>query len=588
MQKQHKAKKITMKDMKNLENEIKKEFPSKGTLLEQSVENLSTPKEEDELILPEPETQKPSVIPAPNSMAVFTYSYPSEISSVSDAQKAVLATLEISGQSPLSRSRITEIIGATVAKKATTPKNSSGKDKWIYSVDAAISHLKARGEIDKVGSNAYVIGKGKASPAPKAKAIAKASPAPQTATKPTVINPVLPTPQSAPQPAQATPPPVAKATPKVAQATSSQITQQQIAQMKKQIKDEIKVQSKGMKPASPTKAAKVEKIEESFKEVEERKKPLVEEKAAAPSPLAKAVEGEQKKQVASEEGIDEGDLFVTRKPAPYYGEKDLDLVMEAQSKGNFKRGLLLEGPKGTGKTQAVINFAYKKKLPLITIQCNGDTTDADLLGHDELRADGSSGFKIGVLPRAVNIANKYGTAILLVDEANALKEKYQVAFNSLLDGRFEVTADGKAWKLNPNANLIIIGTMNPQTYGGMNPVNEAFASRWAREFIDYPTHAKEATILTDFTKDKDVVDKLIQLADFTRDKVKAEPDFYALSTRELKAVAEEFEGFKASGQSKEEALRLALKFFVKDQYRDYPSNLEAMVLKIGDLFKVKV
>ena len=81
---------------------------------------------------------------------------------------------------------------------------------------------------------------------------------------------------------------------------------------------------------------------------------------------------------------------------------------------------MLVGPPGVGKTTSVEDFVFKKNVPYITIQANRDTTDMELIGHDVLKSDGHGGtitqFEPGELPRAISKANKYGTAVLLVDE----------------------------------------------------------------------------------------------------------------------------------------------------------------------------
>ena len=61
---------------------------------------------------------------------------------------------------------------------------------------------------------------------------------------------------------------------------------------------------------------------------------------------------------------------------------------------------------------------------------------------------------------------------------NALEPELQKLLNPLLDDRRHITANGKQFKLNNDAKLIVIATMNPSTYAGTSPLNEDLRSRF--------------------------------------------------------------------------------------------------------------
>ena len=313
----------------------------------------------------------------------------------------------------------------------------------------------------------------------------------------------------------------------------------------KEIEDEINGKKGTDEPIKEAKKEKKEEpIKESFEDIEvELKKPpvvMVEKAEIKEAPKTKSA----KAAMAEPELEGESDLFIKNKPPPYYGDKDVEDVLKAMAKGDFKRPLLLEGEAGTGKTQAAVNFAYNTGIPLVTIQCNRDTSDAELIGHQSILSDGSTAFEIGELPRAVEIANKYGQAILLVDEISALRPEYQKALNALIDDRREVKGNKRAWFLNKDANLIVIATMNPPTYGGTFPLNPDLKNRLAKIYVKYPSKKKEQKILEDYTSDKKLIDKLILLAKYTREQGESNSNFYQVSPRDLKYVVESYESFK--------------------------------------------
>ena len=290
----------------------------------------------------------------------------------------------------------------------------------------------------------------------------------------------------------------------------------------------------------------------------------------------------------SGEVIGDAGLFLKKAPDNYYPEKDLVTTYEAMYSHPNYPPLMLVGPPGAGKTTSVEDFVFKKNVPYITIQANRDTTDMELIGHEGLKSDGHGGaitqFEPGELPRAISAANKYGTAVLLVDEINALQPEYQLAFNSLLDGRRAVFGAKRKWALKPGANLIIIGTMNPEGYAGTNPINDVLRSRFTFMDVEYPNSKVEAKIMSEYCKDTKLMTKLLQLADASRAKEAGKNIYdYPLSPRDLKYVLKVYDAHRDVGLTKEEALRTALKQCVLKKYVE-PNQEAAMKRYIYSLF----
>ena len=195
---------------------------------------------------------------------------------------------------------------------------------------------------------------------------------------------------------------------------------------------------------------------------------------------------------------------------------------------------LLIGGTGVGKTMAVFQMAYQASMngdgkseypvphmlpvPVMRVQCAKEDTRYELTGHETVTG-GNVEFHEGPIPMAIRLANERGLAILLLDEINTLPAEGQKVLNPLLEDGRSVFYNGRKWSLNPEARLIIIGTMNPVAagYGGIRPLNQDLSRRFVNKLvIGYPKKTEEGVILSHFTKDRELIDKLLLLAAHTR------------------------------------------------------------------------
>ena len=285
------------------------------------------------------------------------------------------------------------------------------------------------------------------------------------------------------------------------------------------------------------------------------------------------------------------DEFFIKKPIPNYVEiKDINelLTAKANSPNPIVKPLLIQGVTGQAKTASIYSFAQKSGIPLVTLQCRPDMRDIDLIGGNLIFSDGQGGtttvFKEGTLPHAIDLANKYGTAILLLDEVNVLEPQYQKAMNSLLDqSRRAIYAGNKTWKLKDNAKLIIVGTMNPKSYYGTSPLAPDFKRRFGKILIEYPSAPTERKVLSKVSSNEKLIEQLVELAKFTREpnNVGAEANA-ALSTATLGDTLEEYESLKAGGFDEKRALQIAIKEFILDNYED-PIIRNAVANRVKDL-----
>ena len=148
---------------------------------------------------------------------------------------------------------------------------------------------------------------------------------------------------------------------------------------------------------------------------------------------------------------------------------------------------LIESEKGQGKTLLIHTICKENNIALVEEPVGSGTKKYDLIGSKEINKDGTF-FNLGILPKAIEVANHFGHACLYCDEGNAQEHEIQKWWNSICDGRRAVVANGKKYKVNSNAKLSIVWTINPAGYAGINSMTEDLRSRFIGSVWDYPTN----------------------------------------------------------------------------------------------------
>jgi len=245
--------------------------------------------------------------------------------------------------------------------------------------------------------------------------------------------------------------------------------------------------------------------------------------------------------------------------------------------------LLLVGPKGTGKTLAVANWAAKKKIPFIQYDCTEGSKESNLVGTWTMASDRSTPFKLGVIPTIIECANQAKVACLCLEELSALTPAMQKQLNPLLDWRRGMFVEqiSQYFNLAKDCKLIIFATMNPSSYQASNELNEDLMSRFAIWQWTYPQVKYEKKIISKPSLTKTFVKNLLNLAKESRAMHKTGAIDYPISTRDMDLLTATFLSYKKIKSLN--ALQMALETIVLGKY-DVEAQKAQMKSRIESIF----
>ena len=223
---------------------------------------------------------------------------------------------------------------------------------------------------------------------------------------------------------------------------------------------------------------------------------------------------------------------------------------------NHGDSLFLSGPTGCGKTSLILEIASRLDWPVECITLSQTSEVADLIGHNILKK-GQITFEYGPLSRAM----MYGE-ILLLNEIDLMSAGELTALNDVLEGRALCVNANNGEVIYPHPFFRVVATANSKGLGdnsgnylGVRKQNKAFLDRWIFFECTYPDYDLEQNlILKNFTN-------------INPDLIK----YFAVLARELRFAA----GLGVSKTNKD--LLIEMKSFFKDNYHDYPGNLDLLV-----------
>ena len=255
-----------------------------------------------------------------------------------------------------------------------------------------------------------------------------------------------------------------------------------------------------------------------------------------------------------------------------------------QSIMSAKIPYLIESEKGQGKTLLTHTICKEKGIALVNEPIGVGTKKSDLIGSKEINREGTF-FTLGLLPKAIEVANHFGHACLYGDEGNNQEHEIQQWWHSICDGRRSVVANGKKYKLKEGCKLSIVWTINPVTYAGVNSMTEALRSRFIGSAWDYPKSDDISSVVdwTDISEDAVKTPLLTLAQDIYALKLKGDVD-YSLSIRDIVQFTHHFRDIQ---DEISKPLETALSEVIMIKFSE-PAERELIRLRIEDTFDVKL
>ncbi len=210
----------------------------------------------------------------------------------------------------------------------------------------------------------------------------------------------------------------------------------------------------------------------------------------------------------------------------------LQILNKAYEAGLF---VLIIGPKGTGKTSLVRDFAKRKNAKMDSINFSLRTRESHLIGTKTL-TNGSVGFDEGLLVKSMREGN-----ILYLDEINSAEADVLLRLDEALDDRRQIVlkeSTGEA--VRAEKNWFVIATINPLTHSGTKELPPQLISRFpVRIRLEYPPEDIECEIIKKYVSenhDSEIIQG-VKLANTLRQAAAVEELFYSPSLRETISFA---------------------------------------------------
>lgn len=207
--------------------------------------------------------------------------------------------------------------------------------------------------------------------------------------------------------------------------------------------------------------------------------------------------------------------------------KSFDILNKAHKAGLF---VLIIGPKGTGKTTLVRDFARTKSAKLDSINFSLRTRESHLIGTKTLN-NGSIVFDEGLLVRSMKCGS-----MLYLDEINSAEADVLLRLDEALDDRRQIVLkESTGDTVNAHRDWFVIATINPLTHVGTKELPPQLLSRFpVRIKLEYPPEDVESEIIKRHVPkaDSDSMMQGIRLANTLRKAASVEELDYSPSLRE--------------------------------------------------------
>lgn len=222
----------------------------------------------------------------------------------------------------------------------------------------------------------------------------------------------------------------------------------------------------------------------------------------------------------------------------------IDILNKAYDANLF---VLIIGPKGTGKTSLVRDFARIKDANLESINFSLRTRESHLIGTKTL-TEGTVSFDEGILTKSMREGS-----MLYLDEINSAEADVLLRLDEALDDRRQIgLKESTGEVVKAKDGWFVIATINPLTHSGTKELPPQLLSRFpVRISMEYPPEDIELQIVKKYVSgdfDSEILQG-IKLANTLRQAAAVEELFYAPSMRETIAFGKLLE----KGSSPKEA-----------------------------------
>jgi len=205
----------------------------------------------------------------------------------------------------------------------------------------------------------------------------------------------------------------------------------------------------------------------------------------------------------------------------------IQILNKAYDAGLF---VLIIGPKGTGKTSLVRDFAESKTAKLESINFSLRTRESHLIGTKTL-TDGTVSFDEGLLIKSMREGS-----MLYLDEINSAEADVLLRLDEALDDRRQIALKESTGEVvKAKENWFVIATINPLTHSGTKELPPQLLSRFpVRISLEYPPEKIELEIVKKYVsgKQESNLAQGIKLANTLRQAAAVEELFYSPSLRE--------------------------------------------------------